>query len=158
MRNRTLLLALGLSLVALGALAQQPSASHVKAIEDLFQVMDMKATLNQSIDVVLKSQIDANPQLKPLEDVMRRFLAKYMSFESLKPGMVSLYAEAFTEPEVRELVAFYRTPLGHKMVTRMPLLLQKGAALGQKAVQDHLPELQEEIAKKMQEGNTSGKP
>lgn len=59
-----------------------------------------------------------------------------------------------TDPQEIRL-AFYRTPLGQKMVTRLPLLLQKGAALGQKAVQEHLPELQEEIAKKMKE---SGKP
>lgn len=118
----------------------------------------MSNVLERSIDAALQAQIEANPQIKPLEDVMRQFLAKYMSWDYLKPGMVQMYGEAFAEPEVRELIAFYRTPLGQKMTTRMPELMQKGMALGQKAVQEHLPELQEAIAKKMKEGGSPQKP
>jgi hypothetical protein len=39
----------------------------------------------------------------------------------------------------------------------MPELFQKGAALGQKAVQDHLPELKEAIEKKMKESEGAPK-
>ncbi len=121
--------------------------------------MDLAKTTNQAIDMVLKAQTDANPQLKQVEDVMRTFLTKYLSWENIESQMVQMYAEAFTEPEVRELIVFYRTPLGQKTVARMPELMQKGTAMGQKAVQDHLPELQEAIAKKMQEsGGTPEKP
>jgi len=83
---------------------------------------------------------------------------KYLSWSSVKPGMVQMYAETFTEPEVRELTTFYRPP-GQKTVTKLPELFQKSAALGQKVLRDHLPELQEAIAKKMKESKgTSGKP
>lgn len=139
---------------AAGAHAQQLSASHIEAVKELFRVMDLPKVTNQAIDLMLKAQTDANPQLKQLEDVMRSFLNKYLSWESLEPQMVQMYGEAFTEPELRELIVFYRTPLGQKTVTRMPELMQKGATLGQKAVQDHLPELQEAIAKKMQESGS----
>jgi hypothetical protein len=157
MRNRVLTLLALTFLLAAGAQAQQPSASHAQAVEELFQAMNMSNILDQSIDVMLKAQIEANPQLKQLEGVMREFMTKYLSWESVKPGMLQLYAEAFTEPELRELSAFYRTPLGQKTVTKMPELFQKGAALGQKAVQDHLPELQEAIAKKMKESEGTDK-
>ena len=113
--------------------------------------------LDQSIDVMLKMQLDANPRLKPVEGVMREFMAKYLGWAYVKPGVIQLYGEAFTEPELRELIAFYKTPLGQKTVTKMPELFQKGAALGQKAVQDHLPELKEAIEKKMKESEGAPK-
>lgn len=160
MRNRVLpLLALTFLLATAAGAQQQPSASHLKTAEELLQVMNVSVVLDRSIDLMLHAQIDANPDIKPYEDIMRQFLAKYLSWESVKPGMVQMYAETFTEPELRELAAFYRTPLGQKAMTKMPELVQKGSAMGQKAVQDHLPELREAIEKRKKENEgTSGKP
>jgi hypothetical protein len=160
MRNRALTLCaiLAFAFAAAAGAQQKPSASHLQAVEELLQVMHMQQILSQSTDVMLKAQIEVNPQLKQFEDVMRQFMTKYLSWESVKPGMVQLYAEAFTEPELRELTTFYRTPLGQKTVVKMPELFQKGAALGQKAIQDHLPELQEAIAKKMKENRGTPPP
>ena len=74
-----------------------------------------------------------------------------MRWDALKPQLVAIYTEAFTEAELREITAFYKTPAGQKAVTVMPELMQKGMTMGQKAVQDHLPELQEAIQKKLKE-------
>ena len=141
-----------------GAQAKEPSASHAAAVKELFQVMNLAKTTNEAVDVMYKAQVDANPALKQFEDVMRPFMAKYLSWKNLEPQMIQVYAEAFTEPEVRELIAFYKTPIGHKTVNLMPQLMQRGAALGQKAVQEHLPELQEAIAKKAKENEAKKKP
>ena len=154
MRNRFLTF-LALTFVLAAGAQAQPSASHLQAVEELLQSMDLSSVLDRSIDVMLKAQMDANPEIRPYEDLMRQFMAKYLSWESVKPGMMQMYAEAFTEPELRELAAFYRTPLGQKAMTKMPELVQKGSAMGQKAVQDHLPELQEAIAKRMKESEAS---
>ena len=158
MRNRALTILVLAFLFATGAQAQQQlSASHMQAVEELLQALKVSEMLDQSIDVMLKMQLDANPRLKPVEGVMREFMAKYLGWAYVKPGVIQLYGEAFTEPELRELIAFYKTPLGQKTVTKMPELFQKGAALGQKAVQDHLPELKEAIEKKMKESEGAPK-
>ena len=75
----------------------------------------------------------------------KSFLSKYMSWASMKDDMVKIYVGEFTEPELKELAAFYQTPLGRKTVQKMPALLAKGAEMGQKRVQEHLPELQAAI-------------
>jgi hypothetical protein len=79
---------------------------------------------------------------------MKSFLGKYMSWPSLKDDMVKIYMTEFTEPELKELTAFYNTPLGKKTVQKMPALMAKGAEMGQKRVQEHLPELQAAIQAK----------
>jgi hypothetical protein len=45
--------------------------------------------------------------------------------------VVPLYAKHFTDEEIRQLVAFYRSPVGQKLVREQPALLQEGIAAGQ---------------------------
>ena len=66
--------------------------------------------------------------------------------------MMAIYTDAFTEAKLREVNAFYKTPTGQKAITVLPGLMQKGMAIGQKTMQEHLPELQEAIQAKLKEG------
>ena len=76
---------------------------------------------------------------------MKAFLSKYMSWASLKDDVAKLYTTEFSESELNELNKFYQTPLGRKTVQKMPALMAKGAEIGQKRMQEHLPELQAAI-------------
>jgi hypothetical protein len=120
------------------ALAQQPARTQAAALLD---ELDMQATLDQTIVVTLDAQIKAQPQLAPYRQTMLDFFRKYMSYESLKPDMIKIYEEAFTEQELSELRAFYSTPVGRKSLAVVPSLMGKGAEMGQKRVEEHLPEL-----------------
>ena len=44
---------------------------------------------------------------------------------------------------MRQMAAFYRTPAGIKSLQVAPKVMQEGAELGQRRVQEHLPELQQ---------------
>jgi len=123
-------------------------ASHRKAAESLLGLMDMEKLLGDSIDQMLQIQVQQNPTLAQYQPQMKAFLAKYMSWASLKDEMITIYATEFSEAELKEVTAFYQTPVGKKMVQKMPALMAKGAQLGQKRVQDHLPELQAAITGK----------
>jgi hypothetical protein len=89
--------------------------------------------------------VKQNPSLAPYEPQMRAFLMKHMSWASLKDDMIRIYTAEFSEQELKELMAFYQTPVGKKSVEKMPVLLQKGAEIGQQKIQKHLPELQAAI-------------
>lgn len=125
--------------------ARADEASHKKAAENLLSLMGMEKLLNQSVDQMLQMQVQQNPQLAPFQAQMKAFLNKYMSWDSLKNDMATVYTEEFSEQELNDLVKFYETPLGKKTVEKMPALMAKGAAMGQKRVQEHLPELQAAI-------------
>ena len=74
--------------------------------------------------------------------------------------MAQIYVDAFTIQELKELTAFYATPVGKKAALLMPQLVAKGGELGMKRVQDNMAELQLMIAeksKRMAEENTSDK-
>ena len=108
--------------------------------------MEMDNLINQSVDQTLAMQIQQNPTIAPYQAQMKTFLNKYMSWASLKDDMAKIYMAEFTENELNELNKFYQTPLGKKTVQKMPGMMAKGAEIGQKRVQEHLPELQAAIA------------
>lgn len=46
--------------------------------------------------------------------------------------LADIYMEEFTQEDVKELVAFYKTDLGQKLASKQGLLAQKGMSAGQK--------------------------
>jgi len=116
-----------------------------KEAEALLEAMRMDTMLNQSIDQMMEVQLQQNPALTPYRHIMEQFMKKYLSYESLKPEMIKLYAQTFTKEELNDITAFYRTPTGQKTMQAMPKLIAQGARLGQAKMQAHLPELQRQI-------------
>lgn len=130
------------------AMTRADEASHRKAAESLLSLMNMDTVMSQSIDQMLQMRIKQSPTIAPYEQEMKSFLKKYMSWVGLKDDLVKIYVDEFTESELDELNKFYQSPLGKKTLQKMPVLLSKGAELGQRRVQEHLPELQAAIAEK----------
>jgi len=94
--------------------------------EILLDSINMKAALEQSIEQMLQLQIQQNPALIPYEGVMLKFFSKHMSYESLKPQIIDIYAEVFTASELKDINNFYATPTGKKTVKEMPELMVRG--------------------------------
>jgi len=133
----------------LASLGAPPTASHTKAAEDLSEAMQMEARMNQNIEAVIQAQITQDPEMKKAEGVIRDFFNKYMGWKITQPQILAIYTETFTEAELREINAFYRTPTGQKYTTVMPILFQKIFALGQNLIQDHIGELHANIQEKL---------
>ena len=125
--------------------ARADEASHKAAAEQLLNQMEMEKVMNQSVDQMLAMQMKQNPAMAQFEGQMRAFLQKYMSWAVVKDDLVKIYMSEFTEPEIKELMAFYQTPVGKKTIQKMPALLAKSAELSQQRMQAHLPELQQAI-------------
>lgn len=129
-------------LTPLPALAVDKS-SHDAAVEEMLQVLDMKAKMTETVNALLDAQLQGNPELVPFTRTLRAFMDKYFGWDSLKDDVVAIWKETFTEPEIRELTAFYKTPVGQKAMKNLPQLTVKGAVIGQTRAQEHLPELLE---------------
>jgi len=140
LRNISLVL---LALIFAGSVCLSQDSSHAVMAQRLLEIMKIDKTLQQSVDVMLSAQIKANPALAPYEDVMRQFLAKYMSWSSLKEKFVAMYALEFSEEELQAMIDFYGTDIGQRVIEKLPAVMNKGAILGQQVVQEHAAELTE---------------
>lgn len=112
-----------------------------KEASKLLDAMNMGDNSQASISQMLEMQLQQNPSIAPYKDVMLEYFSKYMSYESLKPGMIDIYTEAYTLQELKDINAFYQTPTGKKTITKMPELMGKGAQLGASRVQENIAEL-----------------
>ena len=141
---------IALFFVSVTGLKAQPTtqtftASHLKAAE---QYLMAKGINTQFGDITL-NMINSSSAQMPEEHkasyvkVMQAFMAKYYTWDVLKDNFGKIYAAEFTEDELKQLTAFYGSPIGKKVSLKTPLLLQKGMAMGQQVVADHRPELEQ---------------
>jgi hypothetical protein len=146
MKPTILLLAALLALGARPAAAQEP-LRHELALQ-LLEAMRMPEQIQASLATVAATQARMNPDLPGLGDLLREFLARYVTWDALKDEYADLYAGAFTEEELREMAAFYRTPAGQKLARATPQLSRLGAEIGERVMRAHAAELQEMIARR----------
>lgn len=146
-----------LFLIVIGNVAMADAASEKQA-EILLSKLNMKTAMEQSMANLIDLQVQQQPALAPFRGVMQEFFAKYMSYESLKPDMVQIYAQAFTAGELKEINAFYETGTGKKTLEVMPTLMGQGGQLGAQRVQSNMGELREMIqaeAQRLQEAQAA---
>lgn len=105
----------------------------------------MEVALEESLSQIMDIQLQQNPALLPYKDVVMQFFRKHVSYSSLKPEMIQIYAEVFTAQELRDINAFYRTETGQKTIRLMPQLSAAGAQLGLQRIQQNGAELQRMI-------------
>jgi len=127
------------------SVASEPTAASLNAAGAMLAAAGIDVQFDKSISVVLNqfsAQISEDKQDK-FKEIMKTFFAKYCSWEIIKPAICKMYAEQFTESEMKQLTTFYKTPLGIKLSRAQPVLLQKGMALGQQMVMLHKDDLQQ---------------
>ncbi len=129
-------------LAACSAYASEGERSEAAILLELTGTEQM---LNQTMGNMLELQIQQNPALAPFKEVMLEFFEKYMGYESLKPELLRLYNENFTEQELKELNDFYRTDTGKKSIELMPYLVQQGSMIGVQRFQANQDELRRMI-------------
>jgi hypothetical protein len=120
--------------------------SHRQAAEDLLLVLEVEKSLPKVVAQVVDNQVQHNPQLAPQRDVLQRFLTTYLNWESVKEETITAYTHEFTEPELKTLTEFYKTPLGKKASEKMPQLALLAGQIGLRQAQAHQTELRQMLS------------
>ena len=116
-----------------------------KEAAKLLEITDAKATINRSMEKMMSLQVRKNPFMAPYQDVLERFFNKYMNYESIKPELIKIYTQAFTEQELKDLNVFYQSATGRKSLQVMPQILAQSAQLAAVRLREHKEELEKMI-------------
>lgn len=73
-------------------------------------------------------------------------LEQAVGWDKLKPDMVKLYTSNFNEQEMKELIRFYESPLGKKVLEKMPTLTAQSAQLTQGKLETAVPKVNQLLA------------
>jgi len=133
--------ALGLALLSLPANGQQQQAPQIEglkpatpscmaAAKELLQMKKAGAMYANAVpnivhrtkDQILSTNLNYQKDLNEVEVIVDKKLAGRE--KEMGEGMAQIYCNMFTEQELKELVTFYKSPLGQKLLTTEPRAVQ----------------------------------
>jgi hypothetical protein len=152
-------LLLASSIIGGAALAQPaPSASAIATARDLVVTKGGNAMFDPVIVSVVQQTkgalLQTNPQLaKDLNDVATQVQSEFASRrDELLTYAAKQYADRFSEQELKDMLAFYKSPLGKKMSNVEPQVLDATFEYiqqwGQKVSEDVMNRFRAEMKKK----------
>src|ERR1700704_2392377 len=135
-------LALGLALAGAPAWAQQPAApppppplkqaspAAIAAAKEILAMKNASAMyanavpniVQQTKDALLQSNLNYQKDLNEVAVIVAQSLAGRE--KEIGEGMAKVYANEFTEQELKDLVTFYKSPLGQKLLSTEPRAIQ----------------------------------
>jgi hypothetical protein len=154
MKKLIALIALLLAVADVGAAPATPATDgQTKLALQLMQAMDIDHMM-QNISTQMMSAYDQQFQslakcdeAQPIaSDFSKELSQKVMSTitsDDFKVGIAAIYAEVLSEDELRQSIAFYESPVGKKLLARLPELMKKSVELSQERIADITPDLQE---------------
>jgi hypothetical protein len=158
MVRRLLIVACLLLLSAPATRAQAPTPDAMAAARSLVNTMKLADQYKALLPAILLSLKPAltqdRPEIEQDYDAMLPMIADAFTpyYTSMIDGIATVYANNFTAAELRDIEAFYRQPVGQKMLEKMPAIGQQALAVGQeigrKAAEDLRQRLTEALRQK----------
>src|SRR5262249_28712636 len=144
---------IALSLICPGRAGAQaaPDPDPIVAAKELITAIRLpnqfKLMLPQMVQAMKPAVLAGRPQMEGDFDAITAVLLKTMStrIDDLMDQIAPLYARHFTGDELRQLAAFYRTPVGQKILQTLPVLMQESGTIGQNWGRTIAGELQSQI-------------
>ena len=129
-------LALGLALSGMPAGAQQPatpkpaSPAAIAAAKEILAMKNASAMyaaavpniVQQTKETLMQSNLNYQKDLNEVAVIVAQGLAGRE--KEIGEGMAQVYAGEFTEQELKDLVTFYKSPLGQKLLASEPKAIQ----------------------------------
>lgn len=123
--------------VAVPARAQQPTPGALAAAKELLKVKRAHVMFDPLIPGIIESVkntfVPTNPGLIKEFDEVAALLRK--EFETRHGEVIEnfarLYAAKFSEQELKDITAFYKTPVGQKLLNDEPAILDEGLSQAQ---------------------------
>jgi uncharacterized protein len=132
---------------------QQPSASAVATARQILGVSGATVMFSPLVAGVIEQAkllfLQQNPGLsKDLNEIAAQMRTELdPRVEELNAEMARQYATRFTEPELKEVLAFYTSPTGKKMLVQQPQI----ADVSLKFAQDWATTLSDQVVGKMRD-------
>jgi hypothetical protein len=134
---RAAAVAIALGMSSLAAHAQQPSPAALATAKEIVAASGsttlfaplVAGVVEQGKLLLLQQNQNLSKVLSEVADQIRTDMAPRIDEIGNEVGR--LYATRFTEPELKELLAFYKSPLGKKMITEQPKIAEASLRFAQ---------------------------
>ena len=139
MSKRLMIIGVMLLFSISAAPAQTPSPEALAMARSLISTMKLTDQYKALLPVILMSikpaVVQGRPEIERDYDTMAAQIADAYApyYSSMVDSAASLYASNFTVDELREIDAFYRLPVGQKLLQKALAITQQSMQIGQDA-------------------------
>lgn len=149
---RSFLLLIVLLTFAAPLAAQEPTPGQLRAAERLVAVMQLESSWGPVTEQMVGYMRQALPDTgrlsgepsrqyrETMASELREMFTEKMSWERMKPEYVRLYASLYTEDELRQLTAFYESPVGQKSIRIQPEVTARLLGIAQRLMAQPAPQ------------------
>jgi hypothetical protein len=130
----------------------------------------MVDTMNSQMQNMLKNSMQAatqgqkvTPQVQKeidqIEQEMNSEMKEVLNWSKLESMYIRVYQKSFTAQEVDGMIAFYKTPTGQALLTKMPVVLQNTMNEVQQMIMpmvQRLQQKQQQVATELQSQKKGG--
>jgi hypothetical protein len=119
----------------------------------------MGTAIRQGIKAGLKGRTLTDEQQAAVERMasnVEQSFREELSWDKMRPLMIQIYRDTFTQGEIDGLIAFYRSPSGAAFVDKMPQVLQKTQTLMQARMGPLTEKMNAAVAQAIQEVKEAG--
>lgn len=137
------------------AVAVDPKAREFA--QQLVKLIDTRRVMESMFGAVSKNIIPVlardNPgkseeAQKIYSDAIQRAMLNHM--DQIEANTVDLYAQNYSADELQQIVSFYKSPVGQKVLTTMPAMMQKSVAMNMPIIQTAVREALTDSAGQLQ--------
>lgn len=118
-----------------GAAGNPPSEASIKQLLEAAHARKLIDSVMAQMDTVMKQTIQQATQgqtvppkvqkdIDKREGEMMAALKEMLDWNKLEPMYVRVYQKSFTQSEVDGMIAFYKTPAGQAVISKMPVVMQ----------------------------------
>jgi hypothetical protein len=123
-----------------------PPESVVKLVQQIMPRSQYDRTLKMIGEQLAQMLADKIPGVTPAD--MQKAMAHFMPYEWIVGVTAGTYYKRFTQKELDDIGAFYRTPTGKKLAEQFPEIMADTNLVIQQHLQEKLPGLIEELSSK----------
>ncbi|WP_426337273.1 DUF2059 domain-containing protein [Pseudoduganella sp. R-31] len=158
--------------LAQGAFAAEPAPANAAAVRELLDAMNYrtmwKASMEQmskTLPGIMRQQIEATiqadttlteaqrkeklqqlqAQLPKMTEMLNSVFTDPGLMADMEAEMIALYSRHFTADELKQIAAYYRTPVGMKSMQLMPQVMAESMAIGQRVTMPRIQKAMEQF-------------
>jgi uncharacterized protein len=138
--------------------AQRPSPAAILIAKQILEIKGVSVMFQPLVRGVIEKAKNQFMQTnfmwaKDLNEVAAKMERDYaVRVNELVDQSARIYASHFTEPELKELLTFYQSPLGRKVIVEEPKALDESMSsageMGEKLSDEVIPRMREEMKKR----------
>ena len=153
--------------LAAGAAPTEASIKQLLEVSQVHKILDatmtqMDAFMKQTMEQATKGQPVPPKVQKDIEKrraEMMSIMKEMLDWSKLEPMYVRVYQKSFTQEEIDNLIAMYKSPGGQALLTKMPVVMQNTMSEMQQIVQpmiQRMQRMQQEIVAEIQAEKNKG--